>query len=227
MSIRKPGMLRREAPHVVILGGGFAGLAAARALRKSNVRITLIDRSNHHLFQPLLYQVASAALAAPTISTPIRKVLRRQQNATVWMAHVRQIDVATKRVVLDGAAIEYDYLIVATGMQHAYFGHDAWADHAPGLKTIGEALEIRGRILRAFEAAELEAAPEVRREWTTFVIIGGGPTGVELAGAVAEIAGRTLARDFRSFDPRTTRVILVEAGPRVLPTFSQYLSDRA
>lgn len=227
MSIRKSGMLRREAPHVVILGGGFAGLAAARALERANVRITLVDRSNHHLFQPLLYQVASAALAAPAISTPIRKILRRQQNATVWMANVRSVDVAAKRVVLDGASLDYDYLIVATGMTHAYFGHDAWAECAPGLKTIGEALDIRGRILRAFEAAELETAAEERRALTTFVVIGGGPTGVELAGAVAEIAGRTLARDFRSFDPRTTRVVLVEAGPRVLPTFSQHLSDQA
>lgn len=227
MSIRKPGMLRREAPHVVILGGGFAGLAAARALRKADVRITLIDRSNHHLFQPLLYQVASAALAAPTISTPIRKILSRQRNATVWMANVRRVDVAQKRVILDGAALEYDYLIVATGMTHAYFGHDEWSEHAPGLKTIGEALDVRGRILRAFEIAELEESSELRREWTTFVVIGGGPTGVELAGAVAEIAGRTLARDFRSFDPRTTRVILVEAGPRVLPTFSPHLSEQA
>jgi NADH dehydrogenase len=191
------------------------------------VRITLIDRSNHHLFQPLLYQVASAALAAPAISTPIRKILRHQRNATVWMANVRHVDAAAKRVLLDGASLDYDYLIVATGMTHAYFGHDAWADHAPGLKTIGEALDIRGRILRAFEAAELEASPEARRAWTTFVVIGGGPTGVELAGAVAEIAGRTLARDFRSFDPRTTRVVLIEAGPRVLPSFSHYLSDRA
>jgi NADH dehydrogenase len=227
MSIKKPVMLRREAPHVVILGGGFAGLAAARALRNADVRITLIDRSNHHLFQPLLYQVASAALAAPAISTPIRKILRDQRNAAVWMANVRQVDVAAKRVILDGASIEYDYLIVATGMTHAYFGHDAWAEHAPGLKTIGEALEIRGRILRAFEAAELETVADVRRAWTTFVIIGGGPTGVELAGAVAEIAGRTLARDFRSFDPRTTRVLLVEAGSRILPTFSEHLSEQA
>ncbi|HKP60591.1 MAG TPA: NAD(P)/FAD-dependent oxidoreductase [Polyangiales bacterium] len=220
-------MLRREAPHVVILGGGFAGLAAAKALRNADVKITLVDRSNHHLFQPLLYQVASAALAAPSISTPIRKILRNQRNAAVWMANVRRVDVANKRVELEGGTLDYDYLIVATGMTHAYFGHDAWAEHAPGLKTIGEALGIRGRILRAFEAAELENQPELRRAWTTFVIIGGGPTGVELAGAVAEIAGRTLARDFRAFDPRTARVVLVEAGARVLPTFSEHLSERA
>lgn len=227
MSFRTTGMLRPEAPRVVILGAGFAGLAAAKALRNVDVKITLIDRSNHHLFQPLLYQVASAALAAPSISTPIRKILRNQRNVTVWMANVLGIDAANKRVQLEGATVDYDYLIVATGMTHAYFGNDQWAAHAPGLKTIGEALDIRGRVLRAFEVAELETAPELRREWTTFVIIGGGPTGVELAGAVAEIAGRTLARDFRSFDPRTTRVVLVEAGPRLLPAFSNYLADRA
>ena len=227
MSTKKAAMLRREAPHVVILGGGFAGLAAAKALRHANVKITLIDRSNHHLFQPLLYQVASAALAAPAISTPIRKILRHQRNAAVWMANVVGVDVANKRVLLDGAQVEYDYLIIATGMTHAYFGNDQWANDAPGLKTIGEALDIRRRILRAFEVAEIEASAELRRAWTTFVVIGGGPTGVELAGAVAEIAGRTLARDFRSFDPRTARVVLVEAGPRVLPTFSQHLSEQA
>src|SRR4051812_38264392 len=168
MSIKRAGMLRREAPHVVILGGGFAGLAAAKALRNADVKITLIDRSNHHLFQPLLYQVASAALAAPSISTPIRKILRHQRNAAVWMANVRSIDVANKRVELEGGVLDYDYLIVATGMTHAYFGHDEWAEHAPGLKTIGEALGIRGRILRAFEAAELEHQPEQRRAWTSF-----------------------------------------------------------
>jgi NADH dehydrogenase len=212
----------------VILGGGFAGLAAAKTLRNAAVRITLIDRSNHHLFQPLLYQVATAALAAPDVSTPIRKILRRQQNVTVWMSNVERIDVEKKRVHLHGeTAVDYDYLIVATGMTHQYFGHDDWAKHAPGLKTVGEALNIRGRILRAFEHAELESDPDARRAWTTFVVIGGGPTGVELAGALAEIAGRTLARDFRTFDPRTTRVILVEAGPRVLPAFSDELSQKA
>ena len=227
MSFKKAGMLRPETPRVVILGGGFAGLAAAKALRNVDVKVTVIDRSNHHLFQPLLYQVASAALAAPAISTPIRKILRSQKNATVWMANVQSVDVENKRVVLEGASIEYDYLVLATGMTHAYFGREEWSANAPGLKTIGEALEIRGRILRAFEFAELETTPELRREWTTFVVIGGGPTGVELAGAVAEIAGRTLARDFRSFDPRTTRVILAEAGPRLLPSFSDYLSQCA
>jgi NADH dehydrogenase len=220
-------MLRKERPHIVILGGGFAGLAAAKTLRNAHARITLIDRSNHHLFQPLLYQVASAVLAAPEISSPIRKLLRDQSNATVWMSNVQHVDVENKRVLVDDASVYYDYLIVATGMGHAYFGHDEWAQHAPGLKTIGEALEIRRRILRAFEAAELESDTDARRAFTTFVVIGGGPTGVELAGALAEIAGRTLARDFRSFDPRTARVVLVEAGPRLLPTFSEQLSQRA
>jgi NADH dehydrogenase len=227
MPKKTPMMLRKEEPHVVILGGGFAGLAAAKTLRNAAVRITLIDRSNHHLFQPLLYQVATAALAAPDVSTPIRKLLRKQKNTTVWMSSVQHIDVANKRVLLDGATVDYDYLIVATGMTHNYFGHDEWARHAPGLKTISEALDIRGRILRAFEHAELESSPEARRAWTTFAVIGGGPTGVELAGALAEIAGRTLASDFRSFDPRTTRVILVEAGPRILPAFSEHLSESA
>ena len=220
-------MLKKEQPQVVILGGGFAGLAAVKTLRGADVRITLIDRSNHHLFQPLLYQVASAALAAPDVAAPIRSVLRRQTNVTVWMTDVHAIDVQQRRVRVDGAEIDYDYLIVATGMTHAYFGHDAWAEHAPGLKTVAEALEIRSRILRAFEAAEFADNVEQRRALTTFVVIGAGPTGVELAGALAEIAGRTLAKDFRRFDPRTTRVILIEAGPRVLPTFSQELSDSA
>jgi NADH dehydrogenase len=220
-------MLQKEAPHVVILGAGFAGLAAAKALAHANVRITIIDRTNHHLFQPLLYQVAAAALAAPDVSAPVRKLLNKQKNVTVWMATVERIDVEKKQVMLEGLRVAYDYLVVATGMRHAYFGHDLWMTHAPGLKTIGEALDIRRRILRAFEAAELEPDPEERRAWTTFVVIGGGPTGVELAGALAEIAGRTLARDFRRFDPRTTRVVLIEAGPRILAPFSEKLSAKA
>ncbi len=220
-------MLKKESAHVVIVGGGFGGLAAARTLNMPGVRITLIDKSNHHLFQPLLYQVATAALAAPDVSAPIRQLLWRQQNVTVLMGAVQRIEVEKKRILLEGRHIDYDYLILATGMTHAYFGHDKWATFAPGLKTVGEALDIRRRILRAFEAAEMEVTPEAQRIWTTFVVIGGGPTGVELAGALAEIAGRTLARDFRRFDPRTTRVILIEAGPRVLPTFSEDLSRKA
>jgi NADH:ubiquinone reductase (H+-translocating) len=220
-------VLKKEVAHVVILGGGFGGLAAARSLDNPGVRVTLVDRSNHHLFQPLLYQVATAALAAPDVSAPIRKLLWKQKNVTVLMAGVQHIDVEKRRVVMEGRPLDYDYLVLATGMTHAYFGHDKWAAHAPGLKTIGEALDVRRRILRAFEAAELETSPEARRALTTFVIVGGGPTGVELAGALAEIAGRTLARDFRRFDPRTTRVVLIEAGPRILSTFSEELSAQA
>ena len=220
-------MLRKEEAHVVVLGAGFAGLAAARGLNVAGVRVTLIDKCNHHLFQPLLYQVATAALAAPDISSPIRKLLWRQRNATVLMGAVQRIDIEKKRVLVEGRHIDYDYLILATGMTHAYFGNDKWAAFAPGLKTVGEALDVRRRILRAFEAAELETSAELRRAWTTFVVIGGGPTGVELAGALAEIAGRTLARDFRRFDPRTTRVILVEAGGRILSTFPEGLSAKA
>lgn len=220
-------MLRKEAPHVVILGGGFGGLAAARALGRAPVRVTLVDRTNHHLFQPLLYQVATAALAAPDIASPIRRLVRGQKNTTVLMADVDRIDVARRRVVLREGELAYDYLLVATGMTNAYFGHDEWARHAPGLKSLGEALEIRASILRAFEDAEREPDPEKRREHTTFVVIGGGPTGVELAGALAEIAGRTLAKDFRHFDPRHTRVVLVEAGPRILASFDPALSENA
>jgi NADH dehydrogenase len=220
-------MLKKEERHVVILGGGFGGLAAARALDCPGIRVTLIDRSNHHLFQPLLYQVATAALAAPDVSAPIRQILSRQANVTVLMAGVQRIEVEKKRIVVEARHIEYDYLIMATGMGHAYFGNDKWAEHAPGLKTVGEALDVRRRILRAFEAAELEVAPEARRPYTTFVVVGGGPTGVEMAGSLAEIAGRTLARDFRRFDPRTTRVILIEAGPRILSTFPESLSEKA
>jgi NADH dehydrogenase len=186
---KRDAMLKREAPHVVIIGCGFGGLAAARTLKGSDVRVTMIDRTNHHLFQPLLYQVATAALAAPDIAAPVRTLLSRQPNATVWLAQVERIDVEKRQVLAQGKRLDYDYLIVASGMRHGYFGHDAWAAVAPGLKTLGEALDIRRRILRAFEAAEFETSPEERRAWTTFVVIGGGPTGVEMAGALAEIAG--------------------------------------
>lgn len=229
---------------VVILGAGFGGLAAARVLgsreaTQLGVRVTVIDRSNHHLFQPLLYQVATAALSAPDIAAPIRKLLRNQANTDVLMADVARIDRKRRVVVLrdpdladpsDDSALRevpYDALIVATGMRNAYFGHDAWQAHAPGLKTLYEALDIRNRILRAFEAAERETDEARRRALLTFVVVGAGPTGVELAGALAEIAGRTLARDFRHFDPRTTRVVLLEGGPRVLPTFADELSAKA
>ena len=220
-------MLRSEEPHVVILGGGFAGLAAARAFRRARVRVTLVDRQNHHLFQPLLYQVATAALAAPDIAAPIRKLLRAQLNTTVLMAEARSIDVLEKTVTLDRGSLTYDYLLLCTGMDNDYFGHDAWAEHARGLKSLADALDVRSRILTAFEAAEREQETDARRELTTFAIIGAGPTGVELAGAIAEIAGRTLTRDFRHFDPSTTRVVLIEGGDRILPTFDPELSKKA
>lgn len=226
-------MLRKEPPHVLIVGGGFAGLAAARRLARADVRVTLVDRTNHHLFQPLLYQVATAALAAPDIAAPIRKLLARQRNATVLMAEVRSIQPAERTVELETVAgdthqLHYDWLILAAGMVNGWFGRDAeWAPHAPGLKSLADALEVRARILRAFEAAEQEPNVERRRAWTTFAVIGAGPTGVELAGALAEIAGRTLTRDFRTYDPGTTRVVLVEAGERVLPTFHESLGAAA
>ncbi len=218
-------------PHVVILGGGFGGLSAARALAKAPVRVTLVDRRNHHLFQPLLYQVATAALSAPDIAVPIRRVLRRQANATVYLAEVERVDVAERRVILDDrldhGSLSYDYLVVATGASHTYFGHDEWEAWAPGLKTVDDALEIRRRILLAFEAAEREPDPARRAEWLTFVVVGAGPTGVELAGALAEISQRTLARDFRNFDPRTARVVLVEGMDRVFPAFPPDVSEKA
>jgi NADH dehydrogenase len=230
-------MLRPEQRHVVIIGGGFGGLAAARLLGRKGrgkVRVTLVDRQNHHLFQPLLYQVATAALAAPDIASPIRKVVRKFAHVTVLMADVTSIDRATRTVHLapdaSGAsarALEYDDLILATGMVTSWFGHPEWAAHAPGLKSLADALDIRRRVLGAFEAAEREDDPDRRRALTTFVVVGGGPTGVELAGALAEIAGRTLARDFRRFDPTTARVVLVEGGDRVLASFAPELGAKA
>jgi NADH:ubiquinone reductase (H+-translocating) len=214
-------------PHVVILGGGFGGLYAARALRRAPVTVTVIDKRNHHLFQPLLYQVATAALNPSDIAVPIRRILRRQRNTSIVLAEAEAIDVKRRRVILVDGVVEYDFLIVATGVTHSYFGHDTWSRHAPGLKTIEDALEIRRRILLAFEAAEREDDPDKRRGWLTFVVIGGGPTGVELAGALGEIARHVLKRDFRRIDPTTARILLVEAGPRILPSFSHELSNKA
>ena len=214
-------------PHVVIVGGGFAGLYAARSLRKSPVRITLIDRRNHHLFQPLLYQLATAGLQPSDIAAPIRKILRDQANLTVLMGKVREIDPTTRTVRLSDRSMSYDYLLVAAGAKSDYFGHNEWERHAPGLKTIEDALEIQSRVLLAYEAAERETAPERRREWLTFVVVGAGPTGVELAGALGEIAHRTLARDFRNFDPRETRVVLLDGSPTILGTFSPELCEKA
>ncbi len=214
-------------PHVVVVGAGFGGLEAARALRRAPVRVTVVDRRNHHLFQPLLYQVATAALNPADIAAPIRHVLRRQANAEVLLGEVAFVDAARRAVGLaDGGELAYDFLVVATGATHSYLGHDEWASLAPGLKTVEDALEIRRRILLAFERAEREGEGEDarRRALLTFVIIGGGPTGVELAGALAEIARHTLAADFRRIRPESARVVLVEAAPRVLPAYPEKLS---
>lgn len=214
-------------PHVVILGGGFGGLAAARALRSVPVRVTLIDRQNHHLFQPLLYQVATAALNPSDIAAPIRHVLRRQRNVTVLLAEARAVDTARRVVELVDGELAYDHLIIATGATHSYFGHDEWAARAPGLKTLEDAVEIRQRFLLAFEAAEREPDPDRRKALLTFVVIGAGPTGVEMAGAMAEIARHTLASEFRAIDPRSARVVLVEGVDRVLPSYAPELSASA
>ncbi|HJZ86770.1 MAG TPA: NAD(P)/FAD-dependent oxidoreductase [Polyangia bacterium] len=214
-------------PQVVILGGGFGGLYAARTLRRAQVQVTVVDRRNHHLFQPLLYQVATAALNPSDIAMPIRRVLRRQKNVTVMLAEATAIDPKARRVRLLDGEIGYDALIVATGATHSYFGHDPWAALAPGLKTIEDALEMRRRILFAYEVAEREDDEARRREWLTFVVVGGGPTGVELAGALAEISRHVLERDFRRIDPRQARIVLIEAGPRILPTYTEVSSARA
>lgn len=216
------------APHVVIIGCGFGGLAAARVLDHPGVRVTLVDRANHHLFQPLLYQVATAGLSATEIAAPIRHILRRQKNVTVLMAHVRRILPERHVVVLDGSeAVEYDFLIVASGAMHSYFGRDEWAGVAPGLKTLEDAFEIRRRILTAFECAERENDPAAVAAWLTFVVIGAGATGVELAGTLAEIARHTLRSEFRRIDTRKARVILLEGANRVLPPYPDTLSERA
>jgi len=214
-------------PQVVILGGGFGGLEAARALAEAPARVLVLDRRNHHLFQPLLYQVATAGLSPAEIASPIRRILRRQKNATVLLAEATAVLPEKRRVILSDGEVAYDWLIVATGATHSYFGHDAWAPFAPGLKTLEDALEIRRRVLVAFEAAEREPEVEKRRSWLTFIVIGGGPTGVEMAGAFAEVARHTLARDFRHIDPKTARVILVEAGPRILAAYPPDLSEKA
>ena len=214
-------------PHVVVLGGGFGGLFAAKALRKAPVRVTLIDRKNHHTFQPLLYQVATAALSPGEIAVPIRRVLRRQKNVEVLLGEAVRIDLAKKRVHLDAGSIGYDHLLVATGATHSYFGNDAWERFAPGLKTIEDALEIRRRVLVAYERAERERDADARRADLTFAVIGAGPTGVELAGALAEIALHTLAGDFRRIDPTSARVVLLEGGDRVLSAYTEELSAKA
>ena len=215
-------------PHVVIVGGGFAGLYAAKRFKRQSVRVTVIDRRNYHLFQPFLYQVATAGLSPGDIAAPIRSLLRRQHNTTVLLAEAEAIDLPQRRVCLtDGVQISYDYLILATGVRHSYFGHDEWEPYAPGLKNIEDALEIRRRVLLAFEAAEREPDPAKRQALLTFVVVGGGPTGVEMAGALAEVARQTIVRDFRRMDPHLARVFLLEAAPRILPTFREDLATRA
>ena len=217
-----------DRPRVVIVGGGFGGLAAARGLADTPVEVTVIDRRNHHVFQPLLYQVATAGLNPSDIAYPIRGVLRKQRNARVLLAEVVGIDLESRAVVLDDeTTISYDQLIVATGVTHDYFGHDEWERHAPGLKTIEDAIEIRRRILSAFEAAERADDSTEQVALLTFVIVGGGPTGVELAGAIAEIATHSLARDFRRIDPTTARIVLVEGLDRILSTYPAKLSQKA
>jgi NADH dehydrogenase len=211
-------------PRIVIIGAGFAGLSAAQALAKAPVDVTLIDRRNYHLFQPLLYQVATAGLSPADIATPIRSILRNQKNTTVLLGRVSGIDKAARLVEIDERRIPYDILVVATGARHGYFGHDEWEGVAPGLKKIEDATILRHRILLAFEEAENAMDPEKHRRLLNFVIIGGGPTGVELAGAIAELAKVALAMGFRNIDPREARIILVEAGPRVLATFPEKLS---
>ena len=215
-------------PHVVILGCGFGGLFAARALARAPVRVTVLDRTNHHLFQPLLYQVATAGLSAPAVAAPIRQILGGQRNTTVLYGDAERIDVARRAVMLaDGGEIAYDRLIVAAGAANNYFGNDGWQAHAPSLKTLEDAYEIRRRVLLAFERAERETDAARRAAWLTFVVIGAGATGVELAGAFAEIARHTLRGEFRNFDPRNARVVLVEGGERVLNTYPPALSQRA
>ena len=218
---------RKDQPHVVIIGGGFAGLSAVRTLRRAPVRITLLDRRNHHLFQPLLYQVATAALNPGDIAYPIRSVVRKQQNARTILADARRIHLAERRLELKHGELDYDYLIVAAGVGQNYFGNDQWETWAPGLKSIEDALEIRRRVLSTYELAEREPDPERVKELLTFVVVGGGPTGVELAGALMEIGRRTVAKDFRRFDPRSLRVILVEHADRLIPPFPETLSAKA
>jgi NADH dehydrogenase len=214
-------------PRVVIVGGGFGGLYAARALKRASVDVTVVDRRNYHLFQPLLYQVATAALNPSDIAEPIRRVLRKQKNTRVLLAEVTAVDVAEKRVVLSDGDLPYDYLVVAAGATHSYFGHDEYARLAPGLKSVEDALEMRRRVLLAYEAAERTTDPVERDAWLTFVVVGGGPTGVELAGALSEIARHALDKDFRSIDPSAARVVLIEGLPRVLSAFPEELSAKA
>ena len=220
----RPPRAAGDAPHIVIVGGGFGGMACATGLRHEHARVTLIDRHNYHLFQPLLYQVATACLSPGDIATPIRGLFRGCRNLSVLCGNVSGVNAAARHVMVDGQAIAYDTLVIATGATHSYFGHDEWAAHAPGLKSVEDATRIRSRILDAFEQAEVTDDPATRRKLLTFLIVGAGPTGVELAGAIAELARNGMAKDFRNFDPASARIILVEAAPRVLPPFDSRMS---
>lgn len=220
--------MTRARPRVVIVGAGFGGLAAAQALRKAPVDVTMIDQRNHHLFQPLLYQVATAALSPADIAAPIRSILSNNRNTRVLLERVDGVDVRENQVLLgSGARVDYDWLILATGARHSYFGRDDWAAHAPGIKTIDDATAVRRKVLLALERAETETDHERRKALLTFVVIGGGPTGVEMAGAIAELARKSVSRDFRSITPHCSRVILVEGGPRLLAAFPEALSAKA
>jgi NADH dehydrogenase len=226
------GEMNRKIPLVVIVGGGFGGLAAAKSLKRSAVNVLLIDRSNHHLFQPLLYQVATSVLSSGQIASPIRSLLARQTNTSVMLGNVTGVDIGSKHVIVDtidkiGMRIEYDYLIIATGATHSYFGHDEFAAFAPGLKSLADAEALRNRIIEVFERAEVEDDPVEQLALMTFVMVGAGPTGVEIASALAFMVRKTLRRDFRRIDPATARIVLVDMGPRPLATFSEKLSEAA
>src|SRR5437870_3676127 len=219
-------------PRVVIVGGGFGGLAASTALRNTDVRVVLVDRQNHHLFQPLLYQVATSVLSPGQIASPIRNILRKQRNTTVILGEVTGVDSDRRRVFVDsvdreGVALEYDYLVLATGASHSYFGHDEFARFAPGLKSLADAVSIRNRILRAFEQAEAEEDPQSHRDLLTFVLVGAGPTGVEMASALADLVRRALRSEFRRIDPTSARIVLIDMAPRVLGPFAESLSAAA
>src|SRR6202167_1020742 len=216
-----------EGHKVVIIGGGFGGLTAAQSLKNAPVQVTLVDRCNYHLFQPLLYQVATGSLSPANVAGPLRQVLRKQKNTQVLLGEAVNIDTAKRQVILSDGVVDYDTLIVATGSTHQYFGHDEWEEFAPGLKNLNDATAMRGRILLAFEAAERERDPEKLRAWMTFVIVGGGPTGVELAGALGEIANDTLRQDFRRIEPSKAQIILVEGTDHVLPVYPHKLSQAA
>src|SRR6201993_5252615 len=218
---------QNQKPHIIIVGAGFGGLQAAKKLARKNVRVTVIDRTNYHLFQPLLYQVATAALSPADIAAPVRSVLSKSKNVEVILAEVESVDVEAKKVRTADMEFDYDYLILATGARHSYFGHNDWEKLAPGLKSLEDAIELRRRILMAFEYAEKTNDEAARKAAMTFVIIGGGPTGVEMAGAIAEISRHTLAKDFRHIDPSQARVVLIEGEPRLLAAFPEDLSASA